>query len=644
MSHHRCVGADSNDIASKLDTLVASLATMAIDATAEHRPSQTIDPPVRRPSLLDALLQKLESDVDDRFSVERTLGEGGMGVVRLAEQIALGRKVAIKTLREEVIGNAPVQKVLQEAWITGYLEHPNVVPVYDIARGDDGRPVIVLKRIEGDSLDTLLQSPERLKSKHAVEDPFEWALRVTIQVCQALAHAHQRGILHRDIKAENVMVGAHGEVYLLDWGIAVAMEDDGTGRFPLASEATTVAGTPCYMAPEMLGGEEPNLGPWTDVYLVGSLLFEICTGRPPHDGETLLEILQHVLRSPPPIPGDVPDEMQAILRRALDGDPAARFENIDQLRLALEGFLRHRGSRQLAERADDSARAMEKAFAESDGDGAEVAFAEARFGYRAALELWAENPEAKARLKEATEAMLRAALERGNPEAAGRILATADDIDPRLEQEVIRARKAAAKKQAALAALEEDLDEERGRRTRAFLALVLCTIWVAVPLLSPYLVGNASRNPRNLALFTFGMIAFIGGLFYWARESMMATRINRTIAGGLLATMTAQLLFTLVGWHFQLDGGTVRVFWLILFMLSVLWAMASVTTVLWPAALAYGLAAGVAALYPDWVNEALGVANAVLLVNMLAANRALGIVRDGLERRRQRRSERAPPR
>lgn len=637
------MGADSNDIASQLDTLVARMATMAIDATAEHRPSVTIDPPVRRPSLLDTLLQKLESDVDDRFSVERTLGEGGMGVVHLAEQIALGRKVAIKTLREEVKGKAPIQKVLQEAWITGYLEHPNVVPVYDIARGDDGRPVIVLKRIEGDSLDTLLQSPERLKSKHAVEDPFEWALRVTIQVCQALGHAHQRGILHRDIKAENVMVGAHGEVYLLDWGIAVAMADDGTGRFPLASEATAVAGTPCYMAPEMLGGEKPNLGPWTDVYLVGSLLFEICTGRPPHDGATLLEIMQHVLRSPPPIPDDVPEEMQAILRRALDADPAARFENIDQLRLALEGFLRHRGSRQLAERADESARAMETAFAKGDADGAEVAFAEARFGYRAALELWAENPEAKARLKDATEAMLRAALERGNPEAAGRILATADDIDPRLEQEVIRARQAAVKKQAELAALEEDLDEERGRRTRAFISLVLSLVWVILPFGARYLFPGIAEKPRNLVLFTFGVIVFTAALFFWARESMMATRINRTLAGGLMGTMTAQLFITLVGWQFEMSSTTIRVFWLVLFLLSVLWAMASVTPVFWPSAIGYGVAAAVSAMNPEWVNEALGLANAVLLVNMMAANRALGIVRDGIERRRQQRSERSPP-
>ncbi len=643
MGHHPCVGADPNDIASRLDTLVARMATMAIDATAEHRPSETIDPPVRRPSVLDALLQKLERDVEDRFSVERTLGEGGMGVVHLAEQIALGRKVAIKTLRDEVKGSGPIQKVLQEAWITGYLEHPNVVPVYDIARGEDGRPVIVLKRIEGDSLETLLQSPERLKSKHAVEDPFEWALRVTIQVCQALAHAHQRGIVHRDIKPENVMVGAHGEVYLLDWGIAVAMEDDGTGRFPLASDATTVAGTPCYMAPEMLGGEKPNLGPWTDVYLVGAMLFEICTGEPPHDGTTLLEIMQSVLRSPPPIPDDVPEELQAILRRALDADPDARFENIDQLRLALEGFLRHRGSRQLAERADEAAESMEAAFIQGDADAAEVAFAEARFGYRAALELWAENPEAKARLKAATETMLRATLERGSPETAGRILATAENIDPRLEQEVLHARQAAAKKQAELAALEEDLDEDRGRRTRAFLALVLSTIWVVVPFLAPHF-GNAAHEPRVLVLFTFGVIVFTVGLFYWSRESMMATRINRTLAGGLLGTMTAQLLFTLVGWQFEMSGTTIRVFWLILFLLSVLWAMAAVTTVLWPSALCYGVAAAVAAFNPEWVNEALGSANAVLLVNMLAANRALSIVRDGLERRRQERSERAPPR
>ena len=633
---------ERSDIDSRLDTLVAQMSTMAIDATAEHRPSQTIDPPVRRPSVLNAMLAKLESDVEVRFAVEQTLGEGGMGIVRLAEQLALGRKVAIKTLRAEVTGTAPVQKVLQEAWITGYLEHPNVVPVYDIARGEDGRPVIVLKRIEGDSLDTLLVDRERLKRKHSVDDSFEWALRVTIQVCQALAHAHQRGILHRDVKAENVMVGSHGEVYLLDWGIAVAMKDDGTGRFPLASEATAVAGTPCYMAPEMLGGESPNLGPWTDVYLVGAMLFEICTGRPPHEGTTLLEIMQAVLRSPPAIPDDVPDEMKAILERALGAEPDARFENVDQLRLALEGFLRHRGSRQLAERADESAASMQKALKRSDVDGAEVAFAEARFGYRAALELWTENPEAKARLRKATETMLRAALERGDPEAAGRILATADAIDPTLGKKVIDARGAAARKRAELAALEEDLDEERGRRTRAFLALILCTVWIVVPFAAPY-IGDMGEQPENLVTFTFGMIVFTTGLFIWARESMTATRINRTLAAGLLATMTAQLMLALLGWHLGMDGTSIRTLWLVLFVLSILWAMAAITAFLWPSALGYGLAALVAALYPEYVSQAFGAGNAILLVNLLAANRALGILRDGVEKRLKRRSERAPP-
>ena len=632
----------ATDIDPRLATIAAELATMEIDVTSGRRPSETITPPTRRPSLLDDLLSKLESDVAGRFEVERTLGEGGMGVVHLAEQVALGRKVAIKTLRPGVEGAAPVQKVLQEAWITGYLEHPNVVPVYDIARGDDGRPVIVLKRIEGDSLDVLLEDPQRVVVEHGVEDTFEWALRVTIQLCQALAHAHQRGIVHRDIKAENVMVGSHGEVYLLDWGIAVATEDDGTGRFPLVQDATAVAGTPCYMAPEMLGGPEPRLGPWTDVYLVGALLFEICTGRPPHEGTTLMAIIQSVLRSPPAVPDDVPEEMRAILDRAMDSDPEGRFENVDQLRLALEAFLEHRGSRQLAEKADVAAAEMDQATATGDVDAAEVAFTEARFGYRAALELWSENPEAKRGLRQVTEQAVRAALERHDAEAAGRMLAAADDVDPALEREVAIARKAAADKRAALAAMEEDLDIDRGRRTRAFLTLVLSTVWVVAPVIGGLL--DTVAHPRRLFLFTFGVVVLTVALFAWARESMTATRINRTLSFGLLGTMVAQMVLTLAGWQLELSSSTIRTLWMVIYLTAVLWGMASVTATLWPSALAYALAAAGASLYPQHISLFMAGSNCALMINLLVVNRAGSIVREGVERHRQRRSRRPGPR
>ncbi len=626
----------------RLRTIVAELRTLEIDATAEHRPSSTIDPPPRHPSMVDALLADLESSVGSRFSVERTLGEGGMGVVHLARQVSLGRRVAIKTLRDEIQGTGPIQKVLQEAWITGFLEHPNIVPVYDIARGDDGRPVIVLKRIEGDPFDRLLEDPERVRRAHRPDDVFEWSLRVVIQVCQALAHAHRNGIVHRDVKAENVMVGAHGEVYLLDWGIAVATRDDGTGRFPLAREATSVAGTPCYMAPEMLGGEKPRLGPWTDVYLVGAMLFEVCTGQVPHQGKTLVEIIQSVLKSPPAIPrgAEVPDELAAIIRRAMDPDPEARFENAEQVRLALEGFLRHRGSRQLAERADEAAVAMNAALTE-DPDAAELAFAEARFGYRAALELWSENDEARVRLRETTEAMVVAALDREDPETAARLAAAAEGLDPALRLRVTAARDAAAKKRRELAALADDLDEDRGRRTRAFLALILCVVWVAVPLISTHYVSEAGQA-RNLFGFSFAMVVVTGGLLAWARESMTATRINRTLSLGLLGTLTTQLVLTLIAWHADLPGALIRSLWMVLYMVSALWASAAVSYALLPAALGYGVAAAVSALYPHLISLCMAGANIVLMVNLLAANRALSIVRDGVERVRQRRSGEPP--
>ncbi|MCB9634104.1 MAG: serine/threonine protein kinase [Sandaracinus sp.] len=222
----------------------------------------------------------------------------------------------------------------------------------------------------------------------------EWHLRVLLQVCRALSYAHARGVVHRDLKPENVMVGAFGEVYVLDWGIAVALEDDGSGRLPLAKDATSVAGTPAYMAPEQLGGDDPRITPRTDVYLLGGMLFELLTGRPPHVGECLRDILASLF-APPPLDEGVPDELARIVRRAMDVDPEGRFENVDQLRLSVEGFLRHTDARRLAAKADALGAKLVAAQREGAEELAETHFAEARFAYRTALDAWPGGEEAR---------------------------------------------------------------------------------------------------------------------------------------------------------------------------------------------------------------------------------------------------------
>ncbi|MGZ5967966.1 MAG: serine/threonine-protein kinase, partial [Polyangiales bacterium] len=320
------------------------------------------------------------------LTFEKTIGEGGMGVVHLAEQMTLGRKVAVKTLRDSADPDA-VLKLLREAWITGALEHPNVVPVYDVSVDDKGGPLIVLKRIEGLAWADLMHDYAAIEERFGATDPLEWNLRTLGQVCNAIHFAHARGVLHRDLKPGNVMIGGFGEVYVLDWGIAVALHDDGTGRFPLARDANDTAGTPVYMAPEMLGGEGARLSERTDVYLIGAILHEIVSGKPPHDGAEMENIVASIVVSEPKLPPDTDEDLARIVTRAMSREPEDRYQSAEDVRLAIEAYLRHRGSMRLARGATDSLEKLRDAIRLQEVQRRVLynLLGECRFGYRAAL-------------------------------------------------------------------------------------------------------------------------------------------------------------------------------------------------------------------------------------------------------------------
>ncbi len=234
------------------DELARTLETSGHDPTLERNPRTTIEP--RRKRELDTLVSDAiealsRRSVHERYTEVDVLGEGGMGIVRLGTQRSLERAVALKSLKDGLETPNARLKLLREAWITGKLEHPNIVPVHDLGIDERGEPRIVLKRIEGASWDTLAKDAAEVKRLFDASDLVEWNLRVLLEVARALHFAHVRGIVHRDLKPENVMIGSFGEVYVVDWGLAVALEDDGSGRFPLALDATELAGTPSYMAP-----------------------------------------------------------------------------------------------------------------------------------------------------------------------------------------------------------------------------------------------------------------------------------------------------------------------------------------------------------------------------------------------------------
>lgn len=559
------------------------------------------------------------------LSIGRTLGEGGMGVVRLATQRSLGREVAIKTLRPEGRSELSTVRLLREAWVTGALEHPNIVPVHELVFDTQRAPIIVLKRIEGAPWESVMRDGAEVKSRFGTTDLLEYNLRILIQVCNAVSLAHARGIIHRDLKPENVMIGSFGEVYLVDWGIAVSLREDPTGRLPLAADAKEVAGTPCYMAPEMFGAlEGTKLSERTDVYLLGAILHEVLTGRPPHQGNSFKDILASVLISSPSYPEGVPAELAAIARRAMERRPADRFASAEEFRQRVEWYLRHRGS--LALSSEASARFAElQALLETPADAssrdrAYRLFAECRFAFRQALRESEENVEAKSGLTTAIRTMVVYELERGTAEAAAAVLAELTDPPPEL---VERVSKALAKRDAEkrrLEALDADLDPSIGRRTRAFVSGLLGFVWVVLPQWGAYRDrhGFEIRWWTSYA-WTGGIAVFMIALGFWARESLSKTALNRRGRSLMLVFVASQLALELGCNLLRLSFDVLMALHVFLwFVIGTAFAVV-VDRRLWPVAIAYFAAFIVLCVMPEARWHAITAANVVLLVNVVLA-------------------------
>lgn len=529
---------------------VETLADDVLD-TIQHAPDETIVPAELRESggsRALALLAELASSsgmTSLHLKSSVVIGEGGMGVVRAAEQVALGRTVAVKTLKADRRRDPAASiDLLREAWVTGTVEHPNVVPVHYLGAEPDGTPLIVMKRIEGVEWSKLLGNAAEVQRRFGATDLLAWNLGILMQALNALRFAHHRGIVHRDLKPSNVMIGDFGEVYLLDWGIAVALRDDGSGRLPLVGQATALAGTPCYMAPEMLGRETgPAISERTDVYLAGAVLFEIVAGKPPHTGASAIEVLASVIESRPVLPPHVPAELARIVLRAMHGEPEQRYESVEALRIELQRYLEHRGSADVGARAIVRADELVAALAEGAIDRDEVfrLFGACRFGFHEALAIWRDNAEARAGLARVTIALAEYELAAGHPASAVTLLGELDEPPPLLARA-----KAAAAEQAERAAAANSLLEAnnpvRGQRTRTFLTLILGPVFVIGPLIAVFAPSIAEFTLRNHALTSAAACAVASLFVWWARDTMMATIVNRRVAASAIFMFGAETL------------------------------------------------------------------------------------------------------
>ena len=421
------------------------------------------------------------------------LGEGGMGRVQVARQRSLEREVAVKRPRSAASsGDAALLRA--EAVVTGHLEHPNIIPVHALGVDDGGCPLIVMKRVDGVSWRDLLREPDHpgWARREPNRDAREvWHLGILAQLCNAIAFAHSRGIVHRDMKPDNVMVGDFGEVYLIDWGVAVK-----TGsRAVSAAGAPLLIGTPAYMAPEMAEGG--LLDERTDVYLLGATLHEVLTGRVRHDGADLHAVTLQALASAPIEYGEsVAGELAALANRATARDPAVRPRDPLAFRQALLDHLAHRGSLRLSAEADRTMAAIEANPANAQGRAIE----ECRFGYREALREWPDNPDGLRGMRRCAIAAVRLELARRSA-AARAALAEVADPPAELAAEVARLEAALAaeqEEQARLRQLAEDADSRVGGTARLFLVLILFILASAVTLYAVHLQARGQVGSSEL--------------------------------------------------------------------------------------------------------------------------------------------------
>jgi eukaryotic-like serine/threonine-protein kinase len=471
-----------------------------------------------------------EGEVEELIT-QRVLGEGGMGKVELAIQRCLRREVAIKSTRGDVDGpNA--QALLQEALVTGLLEHPNVVPVHQLGRSSDDFPLLVMKRVEGVSWEELILDPGHPTWSTLGSDRLREHIAILISVCNAVEFAHSRGIVHRDIKPANVMVGAFGEVYLLDWGLAMRLEP------PL--DSTAVVGTPCQMAPEMLDGAA-HVSERTDVYLLGACLHTALTGRRRHTGSSLQNVIYAACQSlPVTYPGQVPRELAELCNQATHVDPANRPPSAAAFRQALERYLEHRSSIELAAEAASALATLRGLLEAEESDRERVAglFAECRFGFGQALRAWPENPAALDGLQDCLTLVIERELRQRNIGLAEALLDDLPRPAPELGARVAALRDEVRARESRLAELEHQGDwrEGAGARVAVFLVFVVACVGLWMWGNDGHVRYEGTLSPRELA--TNMGVAYLAllGTVYAVRRQLLASQVNRQLVGGALMT------------------------------------------------------------------------------------------------------------
>ncbi|MET0344496.1 MAG: protein kinase [Polyangiales bacterium] len=410
-------------------------------APLTRKPKQYVDPDAGL-APVDVGGEELASpDFLQRYRRDHRLGEGSMGEVVVARDLRVLRDVAMKRLLPAHHSKRPDLRArfLREARVQGQLEHPSVVPVYDIGVDHEGREYFTMKRVHGRTLEEICNGLREGNLAFSTQYSRRRLLTAMSRVCLAVAYAHERGVVHRDLKPANIMLGDYGEVHLLDWGIAkiAGVDDpllgDGDGvdvgdEVIVGTEAGFVVGTPGYMAPEQARGETRTYGGRSDIYSLGAILFEALTHERMHPQVGIEAIMLSTLRGAEVRPSvrapgiGLPPELDAILQRATALDPEHRYRSARELNDDIERLLD--GDRDSTRRAAIAAQHVARAQralvrAQQGGAEADGQHRRAVGELLAALALEPRQPEAHATMRQ----LLLEPVERLPDEAYGELAA-----------------------------------------------------------------------------------------------------------------------------------------------------------------------------------------------------------------------------
>lgn len=278
-------------------------------------------------------------DPNFRYAYFRTVAKGGKSLIQSCKDLHLNRTICYKTLLPEFANDEIEQKrLLREARVSAMLQHPNIVPTYELGRNKQGHYYFTMKLVHGYTLREVFDYRERYDLSQLIN--------IIVQVAYALEYAHALGVIHRDVKPENILIGPYGEILLLDWGLAKVWDKDGNQSSEEADtpsrkdESVTMTGyqklqgTLMYMSPEQIE-KDPGIDHRSDIFSLGVILYEALTGKTPVEGELIDEVIESILNDEPIVPSDIDNNVPAILEDAtmqcLHKKPDDRVQSAGQL-------------------------------------------------------------------------------------------------------------------------------------------------------------------------------------------------------------------------------------------------------------------------------------------------------------------------